>query len=610
MTALDRIFSDYRVEWADTDFRGRFVSPPYYREFKGSQPMFLVGGRGTGKTIALRSLHFRSTQEPGDPSKTGIYVKAHKNRVQSFVAEHVPEGVRLRAFEHYFNLMCCTDLAELCLNRWPSSTLGTEQRRTVQLVCEHFSIPGGNSLGFNDLYGLFRSEIAKLTRFVNDPINQYQPPLSAGELPVVEFAKDIHSLLEIDDPIYVCIDEWENLSEVQQESMNQWIKNSSTPVSYKIGVREGGIRTTRTGDGGDRLNSPADYVEKRIAGAEMTAFCESVAEMRLKQACRDDNHIPPTLKAFLPGLSRTEEARRLGAEKAIATVITSNPSELSEETVDWLQESEPADAYLAIYQAERLDSPLDKVVDDLLANPDSWRNVVGNYGHLSLFALTRGLGSVALQKYYCGYGTYLHLCGGNIRYLLELLDEAAILHIRELAKTRDEHDDRKEYVHQVPYDVQTRATVAVAKRHLDQIEGLSDQGLMIARLVRSLGTAFGALVREPRRKAPECMSFTLTGNPPTVDVVRSLIEDGCSILAFVSETLTKRTDVGEQLDDEYRIHPLLTPHFRMPYRHKRRASISANLLFAAATELGGAQRLYRELVGADIDDGQTDLLKN
>ena len=102
---IARVFSDYRHEWAAGDFNDRFVRPPYYDQFVGHEPVFLLGGRGTGKTVTLRSLNFRNATE--DEFQTGIYVKAFKNRVEAFSGANIDSETQIRAFEHYMNLLCC-----------------------------------------------------------------------------------------------------------------------------------------------------------------------------------------------------------------------------------------------------------------------------------------------------------------------------------------------------------------------------------------------------------------------------------------------------------------------------------------------------------------------
>ena len=216
MNNLDsRMFADYRSEWVRSDFDERFVEPPYYQRFLDIGPTFLIGGRGTGKTIALRSLHFSNKDSAGRPRHLGIYVKAFKNRVAAFSGTHLENDVWVAAFEHYMNLLCCIELADMCAEVG-SDEVTPVRRSSVRLLCEHFSIKNVPDT-YRDLYDELRVQLARLTKFVVAPRIVDQPLLSPGESPVVDFARDIHDAIGTKrEPIYICIDEWENLSETQQ----------------------------------------------------------------------------------------------------------------------------------------------------------------------------------------------------------------------------------------------------------------------------------------------------------------------------------------------------------------------------------------------------------
>ena len=385
---IARVFSDYRHEWAAGDFNDRFVMPPYYDQFVGHEPVFLLGGRGTGKTVTLRSLNFRNATE--DEFQTGIYVKAFKNRVEAFSAANVDPDTQIRAFEHYMNLLCCFELVELCLNL-PSRRNGHRAvARATSLAATHFGIAGTHH-DPADLRNDLRLQIARLSAFINDPSEQPQPKLSHGELPVVDLAKDVHDIVAHDGPMYICIDEWENLSVAQQRALNRWIKNCERPITYKIGVREGGIRTMDTGGSVDPLHSPADYIETRIAGPTMKSFCREVVEHRLRRLKCTDDAVPATLTGLLEALDRQAEAVRLGAQTAVENVIARDKAIVSETSINWLREQQSGDAYLAIFVAKRTGDALNHVVSKAISDPPHWRNTKNNYGHLSLFSITRGL---------------------------------------------------------------------------------------------------------------------------------------------------------------------------------------------------------------------------
>lgn len=603
---LSRLFADYRSEWIGDDFDDRFVEPSYYASFLEMRPTFLIGGRGTGKTIALRSLHFRNKGPDGAPRHFGIYVKAFKNRVLAFAGDHNEAETWILAFEHYMNLLCCIELADLCVDLLSDVTGLPRREKAIRLLCEHLSIPC-RPRTFRQLYEELRIQLARLTKYVVAPQLVDQPPLSLGEQPVVDFARDVHEMIGAGDrPIFICIDEWENLSEGQQQAMNAWIKNSGAPISYKLGVRQHGMKTTLTGSADDPLGTPADYSEVDISAMSNTSFCRTVAERRLRLARDRGLRVPKTLSAFLPHVDPKEEAGILGAERVIAQEAKAQEIAGQSDVARWLRQASLDESYLAIHlvRDRELGGGLATIVQSALANQDDWKHRVENYRYASLFTITRGKKGVALRKLYAGSNTFLTLCGGNVRYLLELLDESVRLFIRE----SDNEDPDTEAV--MEWSIQTQGAHIVAKRHLDQIQGLSNEGLRIARLVRSIGTVFGELMRNPGSKAPEQTGFILTGRSSDMKSAHDLLKEGCAILAFIAERATKLTHGTETQQDEYRLHPILTPHFSASHRRKRRIKIDAGQLLQAAENLEGAKVLHQSITGRPVEDPQLEMLSS
>ena len=592
------MFSDYRSEWILDDFDARFVEPPYYTQFLDIRPTFLIGGRGTGKTVALRSLHFSHTNDEGRPRHLGIYVKAFKNRILAFSGEHVSEETWTRAFEHYMNLLCSLELADLCIQVFGSNPISGPQKTSVDLLCQYLSI-SKPPVSFSALYDCLRTELAQLSKYVAAPTFFDAPRLSPGEQPVVDFARDIHRMMGSTSPVYICIDEWENLSKRQQQALNAWIKNSGNSISYKIGVRENGMKTHRTGGTEDLLSSPADYSEERISGNE--SFCRDVAERRLELARTHGINVPQKLAHFLERVDPTTEAAILGARPTVDEEADYARRIGNRSVAQWLKEAPLDHAYLAIHLRDRGVDDLAATVAAAIDGDPSWKNRIENYRHASLFTISKGRKGVPLRKIYAGSETFLTLCGGNVRYLLELLDEVVRL---------DSHGEAAGSIDGVVapgYATQTQAAAAVAKRHLDRIQGLSNEGLRIARLVRSIGTVFADLLRNPRNSAPEQTGFILSGEPSCMEEARDLLEEGRAILAFIAHKATKLTHGTDTQQDEYWLHPILAPYFNISHRRKRRIRIDAKGLLDAAENLEGAKKLHSVITGREIDDPQLDL---
>ena len=98
---LEQCFFDYRAENLYNVFGDIFVKPPFFDDLAGASPCFLIGGRGTGKTTALKSLRFDAMLiEPNQ--HLGIYIRINKNQVHCFQSDR--HGPLLdKAFTHYFN---------------------------------------------------------------------------------------------------------------------------------------------------------------------------------------------------------------------------------------------------------------------------------------------------------------------------------------------------------------------------------------------------------------------------------------------------------------------------------------------------------------------------
>src|SRR6266850_7897675 len=114
-------FSDYRGEWSAALFGDLFIAPPYFAKLEIASPCFLVGGRGTGKTTALRSLRFDASaarlRSDGLPVTSipyfGIYIRTNKNRIRAFQGSALGDDTWNKAFAHYFNLVCAVEFCRL-----------------------------------------------------------------------------------------------------------------------------------------------------------------------------------------------------------------------------------------------------------------------------------------------------------------------------------------------------------------------------------------------------------------------------------------------------------------------------------------------------------------
>jgi hypothetical protein len=224
-----------------------------------------------------------------------------------------------------------------------------------------------------------------------------------------------------------------------------------------------------------------------------------------------------------------------------------------------------------------------------MSDPAGWEVRLRNHGYASLFWLSKGRKGARLRKYYAGVGTFLSLASGNIRFFLELIDEAVQFQL--------ETGWDGETQLQLSPKAQTESARLVGKRRLGQLEGLSERGVEIKRLVLAVGKIFFEFARDPIGRAPEQNSFIVNGDPSSCAMVAEILADGVAHLAFEATPKTKATSEAEMRDDEYRLHPIFCAFFEYSHRRKRRVTFQASSLLKLSSR--PSQALSEMMSSAD-----------
>ncbi|WP_208721186.1 ORC-CDC6 family AAA ATPase [Corallococcus aberystwythensis] len=575
---LTELFGEFRSEWRQDLFGTLFIEPNYFKKLEAPRPTLLVGGRGTGKTTALKSLRFDATRvrmphQHSAPERLpylGIYIKINKNQSHAFNGEATDPRRWSKLFSHYFNLLVCQEFCRLYAWLIKNEGWSTLRQSTIRDLSKSLALATADDLaGLSDAV---RTGIIALEFHVNNINTQGSIDLSIAESPVRLFAETIQEQDPIQNrTIFCAVDEYENLLDYQQAVVNTYIKHSAPPLSYKIGVRRNGLRCRQTIDSSDMLGSPHDLLEVDISNEEnFETFAMHVAEKRILHA-REVGAPVHTLDDLLPDLSRREEAHRLGALSHAEEVLTEVSEACRPEVTNWIKSIPPEDLYFLQYWSESSHEPVPSLANDWFKSPDKWSERLNNHGYASLFWITKGHRGVRVRKYYCGTRTFLGISSGNIRYFLELIHESL-----SLAFASTEESAAKAL--KIDPKIQTAACKTVGKRRLDQLEGLSEHGREIKRMVLAIGKVFFELARNPEGHSPEINSFVLAGsNSAKVNIIK-LLEDGVGHLAFEATPRTKATSTLETKEDEYRLHPIFSPFFEFSHRRKRRITFSAEAL--------------------------------
>lgn len=575
-TLLYQLFGSTRAEWLGEQLYELFTEPAYFPELKTNRPCFLVGGRGTGKTTALKGLSYegqaalRPSSDPRGWEFFGLYHRVDTNRVTAFSGDELPNDRWARLFGHYLNLSFT--LSVIAFIEWFENEAGTGigiPEEELELVARSLGIRDS----VRDVKQLGRSVRMALVDFeasVNNVADEVPQRLSMLGAPIDQLIGALRKLPTFEGKVFfLLVDEYENYLEYQQSVMNTLVKHAGNAYTLKIGVRQLGwkVRTTLNPD--EQLRYPADYalieVEERLAGDLFKTFATQVCQGRIDLLAKqlDKDSIPVT--ELLPSMSEEIEAHHLGVEHEIEALLREMVA--GDGSLNELEQLPELQAYMILFWAKSHGSSVLSEISDFKNNPSKWHTRYQNYKHALLYTMRRGRSGI--RKYYCGWGTFLLISNGNIRYALELAYESL--------KQRLEHQG--EELGTVSPESQTAAAQLVGARAVKELEGVSIYGAQLTKLVLGLGRVFGVMAMHPEAHAPEINQFHLNPNSgePTCRQ-KGLLHAAVMHLALVRNSGTKLIDDAATQEYDYWLHPVFAPFFNYSYRRKRKMRLHIELV--------------------------------
>lgn len=575
---LADLFSGYRAEWINEEIFNLFTEPSYFPQLTTSHPCILVGGRGTGKTTALRCLSYQgqamlrqsNSMEGNIWSYFGIYHRINTNRVRAFDGPELSETLWIKVFAHYINIEFCELLCSFLLwytERYPSEDI--IKGDVLNSVSSSLHMIKSDTL--EDFQKQLRLAKLVFEAGINNVADSSEMPnLSMQGAPIDTFLRGIRDLPQFcDKAFFFLIDEYENLNSYQQRVMNTLVKHCGELYSFKIGVRELGFRERSTLNPMEQLSHPADY--KRIDITEelsdkFSSFAAEVCDRRLNRSLGQELVIPD-IQTMLPELTAEEEVIKLGLRPIVNSLLGSqlNFEEVNEERRDWFQHIDLLEQYVLLLRTKIEGKTLEEKLLEVMHSPAKWREQYGNYKHSYLFSIKKG--KAGIRKYFAGWRVYCLLAGSNIRYLLELVDQAFNIHLD------NGHDPLEE---PVTSDVQTKAAQETGQKNLRELEGLSLQGARLTRLLLGLGRIFQVMAEQPIGHTPEVNQFHLRADVEDKDrrgMVDELLTEGVMHLALARYQGSKLQQASDIRQFDYAIHPIFSPFFSFSHRRKRKIEL-------------------------------------
>ncbi|MBD1203453.1 MAG: hypothetical protein H9533_04870 [Rhodobacteraceae bacterium] len=568
---LEELFGSFRAEWLREDIYRLFNEPQYFSYLAAPKSCVLVGGRGSGKTTALKCMSYEGQHALGKfnnarPEFIGFYFKLNTNTVRSFSGSDQSIEEWNRLFGHFFNLMVCEEILNYLL--WYETTFDAAmQKAPLNLGRMATSLGLKSCDSLEVLAAEIDSARLDLELYINN-FSRARPTISPMQTPITVFLDELRLVKGHAATVYyIILDEYENLLDHQQRSINTLIKHSGENYFFKVGVRELGWRARSTLNPQETLISPADYerihIEEQLQES-FPQFASEVCAARLRAADLEQYGPPIDVKILLPGLTTKQESQRLGVAARVSEFRAQLTSSAMDVRIALLDDHEIF-VFLMLangdYQAARLSlhSFAQREKEQVLRYE--------NYSYAALFAI--GGKGRALNKYFCGHDVLAKITHRNIRFYMQLLN----------ACIREQILSERSIVEPIDPELQTKAARDVALTYLRELEGVSSHGALLTKLVLGLGRIFQVMAANPFGARPECNQFEVEdlprgGGREHESETDQLLIEAVMHMALVRRPGTKLSAEWDTRSWEYSLHPIFAPFFSYSHRQKRKMSIT------------------------------------
>lgn len=580
-----------------------------------SRTVFLIGGRGTGKTMVLKFLSFEMQLKdfirkmPGqikswdhlgvqdfeaflkEKKFIGIYLRFKTTEYDSM------KGELARLFEPYLSIKLAeqmfTFLKILKSSKMISSNLEAKISKTfIEQIKEpkpkaESSIDGVLTLIKKDILPLFETILEKSSYYSIDEIKK------TYSIPIVISRRIIFSLSDLvfaelgflkGRNLFVLLDELEYLNEYQKRCIGGLIKDSDeTSVIFKVGSRYM-LKELPVGESSEVLQEPHDFRVIYIADAlnaahsgkktDYICLIKNILNRRLQKSDFFKSKGITTIEQLFPDLPVEEEAR----------VLVGNREKHWNRFKNLLSESKSeAEIYETISHLKYPDNPLIEKLNMLLIyrgySPQQIERMCEEYLHGKnrkyAFLYRKNAMNLLFQLYsdyrsekkYVGITVIVYLSSGIIRNAIEICNQAL----------NTAYNFGYEPSGEKPVEIQHQD--AGAKHHAqlqyDDIQRIPHNlGLEVQDFINQIGTIFRDLHLNRYLVEPEPTHFETTFSE-IAGRAKEVFDAALSYSYLQKKPPMQPKSPDRTKKDDYLINRAFAPLFKISHRVRGRTIIPA-----------------------------------
>ena len=650
--SLSDVFVKNRTEEFPDDVYDKYVLPLDYNEIdisNATKACVIVGGRGSGKTMYIKYYCYPtilSEKKKGkitldDIKNLGIYW-----RPDTTFTQHLSQNWLGKYWSSAFNsYMTLSILLEFCglINALLKENSPLYSKKDSLSA---FEIPkdiikllpnASKSILLKDGKEVLREAMFSLCNWINSPFEEV-PPIrldiksSLGLL--TSQLRDLFSEFN-DITFHIFIDEFENLTQDQQVIINTLMKHGRSPLLFSIAhkknaeVSHNTLSSEKVVERNDFKTIDLDlhYTKKfeTFAGEvlalrlseyidnnneEMKEFLQNKEELKKRSSKIYYSTIKELGYTFLPSKTHKEISKEIFDDKSFSRKIKSLMSDglvnvhrnTSLSPDDFIDIDYPeASLVCSVLLNRKRDTPhyiLSQFNDYKEGKSSKFQSWIHN-NLVGVILLVYKSFSDKICPLYAGYEQYVLLSKGNIRHFLELCHQSTL---------KGEYNNifRNNEIRSLPIEIQASATKRTSDLELEKISDLGAHGSHLKKIANRLGKIFSYSQSRKTQSEVEINHFTLDLSEKMTldDDTRTLLSEALiwSVLLEEDSTKSKTTDSIETKD--YLLHPVLSAHFGISYRKKKKLKLSREQLTIIFTENDEKFNALLKKFGTawDIDD--------
>lgn len=529
-----------------------------YDLLRGYKPVILEGGRGSGKTILLRSLEaLPAIDRTG--AKTflesgltyfGVYIRLDRGSFALSAQAEIDslgDAISRILFLDDFNLQAAEALVQSLLECKSLGRLAIDESTERAIVKEMIRVLKPKSVqvpdDFQSLLGWLSEERQSIRMFIGKRTAFSQNIDYDGCFSSIDGFKNICKAMTSRvssmraTTVFLLLDEYENLLESQQVITNTLVKAADNTLCPKFATKVEGIHTDKTVFEGQDIQDPNDYsgieLDYDLRDEQKKKYYEELLTGVASKLLSTNGCSQQDIKKLLVQ-GQDDKISQSDLENALGMMLETKGQKLAD-----LDEKE---------KQEKI----------------TYYKVALTYRAL------RAISRKGKGRQFSGFETYVYLSSGIIRLFMELCGMAFYL--------VDQAGMDVYKIKEIPLELQSRAVYNVSEALLESIaHGIEEDGIKLQRLVIDLGDIFRTRLLYDNNE-PETIRIGITNSrsewPQAVSrIIKTALNE--SVFHKISEGEAMRPKASTSFrPSEFLINRIYTPALEIGYGARWRSNFS------------------------------------